>query len=89
MLAIRAMSLLAAGLLVSPAVGGKPVDPPADKQAVFVTGSLIPQRIKLKRIGTATISPIRVIDRCEIDQRGRRTTAGILIADPAVRGMDR
>jgi hypothetical protein len=84
-LAISAASLLAAGLLVSPAVGGKPVDPQAEEQAVFVTGSLIPQRIKLKRIGTATVSPIRVIDRREIDQRGRRTTAGILVTDPSIR----
>jgi hypothetical protein len=88
-LAIGAASLVAASLLVSPAVGSKPVDPQPEQQAVFVTGSLIPQRIKLKRIGTATISPVRMIDRCEIDQTGRRTTAGILITDPAVRVIGR
>lgn len=83
MLAIHAASLLAAGLLVSPALGGNPVD--RDEQAIFVTGSLIPQRIKLKRIGTTTVSPIRIIDRREIDQRGRRTTAGVLATDPSIR----
>jgi hypothetical protein len=59
-----------------------------DEQAVFVTGSLIPQRIKKKRIGTTSVSPIRIIDRAEIDQTGRRTTRGILVADPSIRVTD-
>jgi hypothetical protein len=81
-------TLLAIGLvsmIVSSAVGSKPVDQQADERTVFVTGSLIPQRIKLKRIGTATTSPLRIIDRQEIDATGRRTTRGALIADPSVR----
>jgi hypothetical protein len=57
----------------------------ADEKAVFVTGSLIPQRVKLKRIGTTTVSPVRIIDRREVDQTGRQTTRGVLIADPSVR----
>jgi hypothetical protein len=44
------------------------------EQTVFITGSLIPQRIKMRPIGTTTFSPIRVIDRREIDQTGHRTT---------------
>jgi hypothetical protein len=56
-----------------------------DKEvAVFVTGSLIPQRIKLHPTGTKTVSPVRIIDRAEIDQNGRPTTPGALINDPAV-----
>ena len=51
----------------------------------LVTGSLIPQRIKLKPIGTTTVSSVRIIDRHEIDATGRRTTRGVLIADPSVR----
>jgi hypothetical protein len=58
-----------------------------NEEAVFVTGSLIPQRIKLKRIGTMTVSPIRIIDRREIDGTGRLTTRGVLIADPSVRAV--
>ena len=54
-------------------------------RAIFITGSLIPQRVKLKRIGTTTVSPIRIIDRREVDQTGRQTTRGVLIADPSVR----
>jgi len=55
------------------------------EQTVFVTGSLIPQRIKVRRVGTTTVSPIRVIDRREIDSTGRQTTAGAFVNDPSVR----
>ena len=56
-----------------------------EERTVFVTGSLIPQRVKVRRIGTTTVSPVRIIDREEIDSTGRRTTPGILIADPVLR----
>jgi outer membrane cobalamin receptor len=87
--ATGAASLLAAGILVSPALGGKSGDQQPNDRAVFVTGSLIPQRIKLKRIGTTTTSPVRVIDRQEIDATGRQTTKGALVADPSVRILGR
>jgi hypothetical protein len=77
--------LIATGLLVSAAFAGKPVDQQPNERTVFVTGSLIPQRIKLKAVGTTTVSPVRIIDRREIDGTGRRTAAGILVADPSVR----
>jgi len=89
--AIGVAGLLGTVILVSSALGDKPIDHPSknkkqsNEQTVFVTGSLIPQRIKLKRIGTTTISPIRIIDRQEIDATGRQTTRGALIADPSVR----
>ena len=73
------------------ALAGKPVEQASEQnkevneRTVFVTGSLIPQRIKRKPIGTTTVSPVRVIDRREIDATGRRTTRGALIADPSVR----
>jgi len=86
------VSLLVTTLFAGTAFAGKPVNQDksrADAQPVFVTGSLIPQRIKLKRIGTTTVSPIRIIDRREIDQTGRQTTQGVLVADPSVRMMGR
>ena len=55
------------------------------EQMVFVTGSLIPQRIKVQRVGTKTVSPIRVIPRWEIDATGRATTPGAFVNDPSVR----
>jgi hypothetical protein len=56
-----------------------------EERTIFVTGSLIPQRVKLQPIGTTTVSPIRIIDRREIDQTGRRTTPGALINEPSLR----
>jgi hypothetical protein len=41
------------------------------EKLIFVTGSLIPQRVKIKPIGTATTSPMRTYDRNEIDSLGR------------------
>jgi methyl coenzyme M reductase subunit D len=56
-----------------------------EERRVFITGSLIPQRIQLRPIGTTTVSPIRIIDRREIDQTGRRTTLGALVNEPSLR----
>jgi hypothetical protein len=87
--------LIAAGVLAGTALAGKPVDQTSENkkldsgEAVFVTGSLIPQRIKLKPVGTTTVSPVRIIDRREINATGRRTTRGVLIADPSVRAVGR
>jgi hypothetical protein len=52
---------------------------------VFVTGSLIPQRIRLQPVGTNTVSPVRPIDRREIDSTGRFTTVGAFVNEPSVR----
>ena len=56
-----------------------------EEQAVFITGSLIPQRVKVQPIGTTTVSPVRIIDRHEIDWTGRPTTPGAFINEPSVR----
>src|SRR2546426_12162009 len=86
-----ATTLIAASMLA----GAVLADPPAnqaskpkqkvEERAIFITGSLIPQRVKLEPIGTKTISPVRIIDRHEIDGTGRRTTAGAFINEPSVR----
>jgi hypothetical protein len=56
-----------------------------EERTVFITGSLIPQRIKVLPIGTTTVSPVRVIDRHQIDWTGRPTTPGAFINEPSVR----
>ena len=84
-LGISAAAFIATGLLASAVLAGKPIDQQSNERTVFVTGSLIPQRIKLKPVGTTTVSPIRIIDRREIDATGRHTTRGALLADPSVR----
>ena len=52
---------------------------------VFVTGSRIPQRVKVKPVGTNTVSPLSVWTRREINQTGRQTTEGVLAQDPSLR----
>jgi hypothetical protein len=64
----------------TPAQGSEPVE-----KTVFVTGSLIPQRIQIRRVGTTTFSPLRNIDRQEIDQTGRRTTPRVFVNEPSLR----
>ena len=52
---------------------------------VFVTGSVIPQKVKIHPIGTTTASNIRVYDRDEIYKTGRFTTEDVLRLDPSLR----
>ena len=56
-----------------------------EEKLVFVTGSHIPQRVRLRPIGSATVSPVRIIDRHEIDGTGRSTTPGAFRNEPAAR----
>ena len=74
-----------ASLADTPVKGSQERKEKVTEQTVFVTGSLIPQRIKVQRVGTKTVSPIRMIDRWEIDATGRGTTAGAFVNDPSVR----
>jgi hypothetical protein len=79
-----AAGLLAETVLADPTVGeGSKRN--QEEQAVFITGSLIPQRVKVRPIGTLTVSPVRVIDRHQIDWSGRFTTPGAFINEPSVR----
>ena len=84
-------TLSALTLLAATALAERPLDQTprsgekVEEQTVFVTGSLIPQRIRLRPIGTATQSPIRIIDRRKIDQTGRHTTPGAFVNEPSLR----
>jgi hypothetical protein len=82
-------ALVAASMLAGPVLADPPVKSErkqrVEEVTVFVTGSLIPKRVKLRRIGTNTVSQVRVIDRSEIDQTGRFTTPGAFVNDPSVR----
>ncbi len=51
---------------------------------VMVTGSQVPQKVRIHAIGTKTATPIRVYDRREIDRSGRFTTEDVLAQDPAL-----
>ena len=51
---------------------------------VYVTGSHIRQRVKLKSIGTTTPYNVRIYTKAELDSTGRFTPAGALALDPAI-----
>ena len=81
-----ATSLFAGTVLADPKVKQAPRrKQKVEERTVFVTGSLIPLRIKLQPIGTTTVSPLRIIDRHEIDWTGRQTTPGAFVNEPSVR----
>jgi hypothetical protein len=50
---------------------------------VFVTGSRIPQKLKISPIGTPFFSSLSIWDRRQINQTGRETTEGVLKQDPS------
>jgi hypothetical protein len=84
------LATIGAALLILAAVAGEamasPNDQPGDRYAyVFITGSRIPQKVKIRTIGTTTVSPVNVYKRREINQTGRFTTEGALEAlDPSL-----
>ena len=78
--------MFAGTVLADPKVNqGSKHNQKVEEQAVFITGSLIPQRVKVLPIGTLTVSPVRIIDRHEIDWIARPTTPGAFINEPSVR----
>jgi hypothetical protein len=82
---MAAIMLTGAALADPPANQTPPLGQRVEERTIFVTGSLIPRRIQLRTIGTTTVSPIRAIDRREIDQNGRYTTPGAFVNEPSVR----
>jgi hypothetical protein len=91
LISASATTLIAAGILAGTVLAGPPVKQTSERKQkveerlIFVTGSLIPQRVQLRPIGTTTVSPVRIIDRREIDGTGRQTTPGALINEPSLR----
>ncbi len=56
-----------------------------EERYVMVTGSHIPQRIKLKSIGTDTPYNLRIYSKRELESTGRQTPGGALAAiDPSI-----
>src|SRR5439155_25224584 len=85
MISSSAATLIAASMLAGTVLADPPVNQTSERKqkveerTIFITGSLIPQRVQLRPIGTTTVSPVRIIDRREIDHTGRRTTRGALV----------
>ncbi len=91
MISLGATILIAGSMFAGTVLADPPVKQTSERnqevqeRTIFVTGSLIPQRVQLRPIGTTTVSPLRIIDRREIDWTGRQTTPGALINDPSLR----
>jgi hypothetical protein len=51
---------------------------------VWVTGSRIPQKVKISPIGTPSFSALSEWDRRQINQTGRGTAEDILRQDPSI-----
>jgi hypothetical protein len=85
-LAKAGASLLILAVATTEAFANPQRDQAGDHYAyVWVTGSRIPQKVKISPIGTNTVSAMSVWDRRQINQTGRNTAAGVLAQDPSVR----
>jgi hypothetical protein len=80
----KAATALLISATLAPVAFADPSNAQCGDKYVFVTGSMIPQKVKVKSIGTATVSPLRVITRREIYQSGRYTTEGVLALEPSL-----
>ena len=62
-------------------------DEPSREKLVFVTGSNIPQRVRVWETGADTAWPLRIIGPHEIriNTTGQRGTADIFATEPSVR----
>jgi hypothetical protein len=83
-LGFAAVSLVGIGIVAADPLAQAVLGEKQGSETVFVTGSHIPQKVRVKAIGTNTASPVRVYTRAELDRTGRFTTAGQLALDPSV-----
>ena len=81
------------GALVSPTVKADPknrhrdqkiLEQNAEERYVTLTGSRIPQKVKVKSIGTDSAHNIRIYTQRELQSTGRQTVADALRLDPSI-----
>lgn len=62
-------------------------DVPSDEALVYVTGSRLPQHVRVWETGAATAWPVRIIRQHEIqiNHTGQRGTGDIFATEPSVR----
>jgi hypothetical protein len=78
------MSIAATAAFANPQ-GNDRVTPRGERYAyVWVTGSRIPQRVKISPIGTPTFNALSIWDRRQINQTGRGTAEDVLRQDPSL-----
>jgi len=81
------------GALVSPTVKADPKNRLRDQKvleqsekerSVYLTGSHLRQKVKVKSIGTDSAQNIRIYTRRELESTGRQTVGGALALDPSI-----
>ena len=93
--AITKKALLAAALsvLLSPALIAGPrghhtskgtLDQNGEEQYVVVTGSHIPQKVKVKSIGTDSVHNVRIFTHEELLSTGKQTLGEAIALDPSI-----
>ena len=55
-----------------------------EERYVLLTGSNIPQKVKVRSIGTDSVHNIRIYTQRELLSTGRQTVAGSLALDPSI-----
>jgi hypothetical protein len=85
--------VLCFGAFVSPAINAEPKNRHRDQKiteqsekerSVLLTGSRLPQKVKVKSIGTDSAQNIRVYTRSELLSTGRQTVGEALALDPSI-----
>ncbi len=88
-----ALGVFCFGALVSPAVRADPKNRLRDQKILeesnkertaYLTGSRLPQKVRVKSIGTDSAENIRIYTRAELQSTGRQTVAGALALDPSI-----
>lgn len=81
------------GALVSPTVKAdsknrhrdqKILEQGGEEQWAYVTGSHLPQKVKVKSIGTDSVHNVRIFTQRELLSTGRQTVGDALTLDPSI-----
>jgi hypothetical protein len=88
-----ALGVFCCGALVAPVAKADPKNRSRDQKileesnkerTVYLTGSRLPQKVKVKSIGTDSAQNIRIYTRAELQSTGRQTVGAALALDPSI-----
>ena len=88
-----ALGVFCCGALVTPIVKADPKNRLHDQKileesnkerTVYLTGSRLPQKVRVKSIGTDSAQNIRIFTRAELLSTGRQTVGAALTLDPSI-----
>jgi hypothetical protein len=91
-----AIAAVCGGVLLSPALKADPMNRHRDEKIleqdgkeryVYLTGSHLRQKVKVKSIGTDSVHNVRIYTRRELESTGRQTVGEALALDPSIQLM--